>query len=612
MKRTLRASFLFHSFIWLLVLALTSQEVSASFLAVESAPIKSSFTLNDLAYLDEFSASPVDVENFWSGKWKSDKPLVILMQEAHGFASAQDHIQQIIGRILTHLKLKNSVSAIEGSQNGPIALESIQNFPDLESRTIITEHLYAEALIDGATRFAIEHPEINQIYGIDDRSVATEHKLSYQNFHHIQADFELFHKRLTQIAERLATQLYPANAFLLEKSRINLRENTSSLEKHLALLNEFIASYKLDASVWPSLATVLSKTSATAKDASPQDPLLLEKDLSSLWNDLKQCEEALWSKMLSDQKSQELHDFFLDVERIGQLARMELRREEYAELASQSIQEMSGRMQTFLKPYTFLLHNHGLDLSKQDFSLFEDQLAQALPFYQLAQTRDQILAHNLEALVESQKAPIYFVVFGGFHRKEIEDKLKTMSLPFFTLSPKISEEEQNLDYWHRLLSKSSFPVVPDASTATLKEASIFDSLDGQIWVSKLLIGSLPFIENGSTTRKQLRMIAHYLRDLPAPLKQVLLEKLDFGQLREGFAATESNDSFTLPFVDGNLVVLANDLESTISSREPLNFIWQSAASLGGSPDIHASLFNLQAGLSKLDTSLKDSQSHYQA
>ncbi len=226
-----------------------------------------------------------------------------------------------------------------------------------------------------------------------------------------------------------------AATVLLQKAKKQLRPLLSAAE--LKELNGLVQGYHTGMVPAGELAEKIFKAAQNHRVAL-EIPDVLRKamgvstTLASLrgtkfFDELKELESELRSKLAPDAAGQKVLQAFYELELLEKLAKLELSPREWI-----SIQ------------------------TSPEFFLEAQKNSTAVRFYAMAQNRDQVLYDNLEKIMLRENAKVAVVVTGGFHAAGMTQRLKQSQTAYVLLTPKIGAVENRENYLKVMAGQVSY------------------------------------------------------------------------------------------------------------------------------------------------------------
>ncbi|MDP3920759.1 MAG: Gfo/Idh/MocA family oxidoreductase [Candidatus Omnitrophota bacterium] len=147
---------------------------------------------------------------------------------------------------------------------------------------------------------------------------------------------------------------------------------------------------------------------------------------------------------LTTQRDKQIYRIHKALNLLKRLNRLEVTPEQF-DLAKKAIAELDTKK---IADFLFETTQTPVILS----NLWEDQLRDAMRFYEAAEDRDALLEHAIEGYAGASSSEVAVLVFGGFHKHRIKNILAKKNYSFLVVSPKISEISRvHTDYYKHLM-----------------------------------------------------------------------------------------------------------------------------------------------------------------
>ncbi len=186
-------------------------------------------------------------------------------------------------------------------------------------------------------------------------------------------------------------------------------------------------------------------------------------DSPILFAGINQMENDLAAQWLTSERDRQIFQYYKILELLVRLNAIELSAAEY--------DAVKGSLKNFdtqtLAQFIVRETKKSIILSKR----WEQNIRDAIRFYEIAQERDHAIENALSVWINSPSAPalsqdsrlttddsLAILVFGGFHKERIQEMLKAQGVSFITVTPRMtSADSKHQDYYKRLMSVGHHP-----------------------------------------------------------------------------------------------------------------------------------------------------------
>ncbi len=429
---------------------------------------------------------------------RPDKPVVIVIQDAHGVLDAQNNIQKIIN----HLQTKYGINliALEGGR-GKLDPTLFRTFPDEFVKKKIIEDYLRRGELTGSEMAAIFNKEEGIYYGIEDWDLYEANYLAYlramekkdnvlkqlgavrenldkdrrkiyspklNEFHEQITAFEAENKYLLEVLKYLGTlegtrerlSKYPEieklfRSFEFEEETSKKPEAVEMIVRKMA--ESFKAKYLPKMNIKQEMSFHKNYQAFVTGGMQPAEYLKFLIEMGESFGVKARLTPSLM-KLLGHSQTlasiqgtelfKELESLLREMEE-GLITKPEERglAEKYRQLnllrALVSL-ELTRDQWEELKPIVHSRQsteeppkaNQDHILWTMDRGLWTD-FQPALEFYRLALERDQAFRRNLSKLLKEQKSKSAIVLAGGFHTEGFERNLKEDGISYAVITPKI-------------------------------------------------------------------------------------------------------------------------------------------------------------------------------
>lgn len=118
-----------------------------------------------ISFADTFQLNP-SLGSIEEWHWQAqDKPMVVLIRDAHAIREAQIHTEEIISELQKKWNL--DLILLEGAE-GPLDARLLKTFPDQDMLKQVLSGYIASGDISGAVQAIVNSPSTVQAFGIED------------------------------------------------------------------------------------------------------------------------------------------------------------------------------------------------------------------------------------------------------------------------------------------------------------------------------------------------------------------------------------------------------------------------------------------------------------
>lgn len=466
-------------------------------------------------------------ESFFAGSPKT----VIYIQDAHDSLEAQENIAKIIGQLVKKSGVK---TVFEEGYEGPVPTDKFFGvIKDGKTREKVSYFLLDHLRIGGAEYAHINRKTDFRLIGADNTKLHLENISWYHKSAKTQRQVQSDLKKIFHELENLAKQYFP-------KELKEWMKNKEKFEKGELSILDYLKRTAQDPS--PTISLLL-------KAEGSKDPQILEKvqeiEAKTLFREIDLMEESIAANLLKNDRDRKIFHFYKTFSLLKRLNRIEVTPAEYEALKNSVHTIRTQDIAQFIADES----RKSLALSKR----WEEDIQNAVRFYETARARDASIEVRLEEFLKSPDEETAILVFGGFHKDEIKDILHRKHLSYHIVSPKISETDtKHRDYYRRLMSRGYEPFrVP----ALLSRASRYPPV---------------FVEAASTqgadqTIQQILVLAENLAsesgDLRSEMRTHFMKESDKAELRH---LIESRSWFSLTDEDQRA---GKTIQNVLAARE---------------------------------------------
>ncbi len=414
---------------------------------------------------------------------------ILYIQDAHDSLEAQENIAKIINHLVAHNGVK---TVFEEGYEGPVPTDMYFGFiKDLELKRKVAWFFLDHLRVGGAEYAHINRAKDFTLIGADSIKLHKEninqYRLSTERKEAITQDLKV----LATEVQSLASKRFPKE--LLEWLKLKDRFDAKQLdlftfiERTIPLLPESTLGVKLRASgdthrmlSWVTVPWLRFLLEATKSN----DPAVIEKakhiDAREVFGELIKLGQAIAETYLQDVTDKQLFEYRKTFSLLCRLNDLQVTQEEYETLKSSlelgvpSSEPSEPRTQNPVLFNTqgiaeFIHKQTGkpLVLSRQ----WERNVQDAIQFYEIAKSRDNAMEKRLDEFIKNPNETTAVLVFGGFHKENIEKILESKGIAYKVVSPRITKPSfRHEEFYQKLMTDGMFPferpLSPVLATAT--------------------------------------------------------------------------------------------------------------------------------------------------
>lgn len=443
-----------------------------------------------------------EVRDYFLGR--SDKPLIIHIQDAHANESAQKNIAYILHELSK--KRKIDLVAVEGS-HGTLAPNLFGIFSDFEVRRDVARYFVKQGRLTGAEYTAILDQPSWELFGAENPDLYDENRKSYFEI----LDFQQRSMKDQEVLDRILTSavrfIFPENLQEMYRQKQAVEREPEKLMEYLSFLTQNAEKNEIPLSDYPALDAWrqirvyeaiydFKKIESIIGRLRRANPEILRSSegytdscgkkrldgVASLKIDSEECtamgiyfeyqkkvksleakldenvrdiEGALRKKWIKTSEQEQLDVFLKSWEIIRRGWRVELSREDVTYFFGQRHFFSTGYVQEFLDSL-YAHHSFSEPWPRSICGLFTD-FSKVQRFYNLALKRDQGLIDNALTRLSEKKGKVAVVITGGFHTPGIRKKLRALGCNYLIIRPKMeggsTQDSDNQLYQDALLEK---------------------------------------------------------------------------------------------------------------------------------------------------------------
>ncbi len=446
---------------------------------------------------------------------------VFFIQDAHTSLEAQINI----ARLINHLVQRYHFSTVfEEGYEGKVPSDTYFRIPSSSLKRKVSYFFLDHLRLGGAEFAHINRKYDFDLIGIDPLS---DYLASVKQFEKASQTSKLVQKDLGRIEselEKLASRLFPKTfqSWWKEKKRFLSGKLSFDdfLKRTLTLYEKGMTDRQALNHSFPHLANLQS----ALEEADPKKQVERIKTISefngiSVFKELEQVEKVLATTLLSDPESQKLFFYMNALETLKNLGSLKATDQEY-QIYKDKMSEVHTR-----DILQFLTRHKVQPLLLSDY--WEEWMHEVDAFYSLSIRREKGLTKALQ--MHWDKAVL---VFGGFHKKGILERLRENGISYLVINPAITREDPvHEQRYHELMSGTLYPferieAIPQA--ARPPNLYVYDIPDHVLPLIDRV--TQMFARSEMRTREEekpseLQFDQHLFHDLPISKSVVRFEKL---------------------------------------------------------------------------------------
>ncbi|MDD5217822.1 MAG: hypothetical protein PHS88_06935, partial [Candidatus Omnitrophica bacterium] len=393
------------------------------------------------------SVKPLRVPEKW-GKIEesfrgSDSKTVVYIQDAHDSLEAQRHIAEIIKDLVARHNVK---TVFEEGYEGRVPTDKyFGKIKDARIREAVAYFLMDKLRIGGAEYAHITRSRDFRLIGADQIALHLENISWYREAAKIQGKTGRDLKAIEAEIEKLTRQYFAEEVKewmkLQERSRRSELDYFEYLSRAAELFSKRIPR-EIMAKDYPNFTLVLATQNGNSAELSKRLKAMNYKDLLQ---EVDRLENEFANRSLKTATEKDLFRHYKVLKLLEKLNALEMTPVEY--------ESVSGLLKQFdtravAKSIAALTHKP-IVLSRQ----WEENIQNAIRFYETAKLRDQAIAKQLDAFAHAKQEKTAVLVFGGFHANAIKQILKEKQLTYIVVTPKMTDTDpKQKEYYARLMS----------------------------------------------------------------------------------------------------------------------------------------------------------------
>lgn len=359
---------------------------------------------------------------------------IIFIQDAHDSLEAQENIAALISHLVETAGIK---TVFEEGYEGPVPADDyFGRLEDPEVREKVSYYLLDQLRIGGAEYAHINRRHPFELIGGDDARLHRENIEWYRKTARHQAEALEGLRVLQDEITRLANRYFPAELKEWMKLKARFDQEKISFWDYLQRLRETGGSFFQDGllsevmgSRYPTLARLYR---AARPDLSRE---LHEQDLDAeaLFRETSGFENDIADELITHERDRMIFGFYKTLELLRRLNSLEVSFEEYRALRGTLPKASTEDFARFISLHA----KRSVSLSKR----WEENIRNALKFYETAGERDRAVEKKLEEFKADKDESSAILVFGGFHRGAIREILREQGFSYQIISPVISQTQ---------------------------------------------------------------------------------------------------------------------------------------------------------------------------
>jgi hypothetical protein len=363
---------------------------------------------------------------------------MIYIQDAHDSLEAQENIAKIIDYLVQNYGV---TTVFEEGYEGPLPSDQFfSGIEDAEKKKKLTYFFMDRLRLGGAEYAHINREREFQLIGIDDEKLYTDNLLAYKEAADFKDEVKAGLNSLQNQLQKLAKQSFPKEVKEWLRIKKRFDQNDLDLVNYLIRVRDLLA--KNDLSLNYPLIDFMTKAHQVKENKNEDDLSLEGFDAKALFREMDELENALAESFLQSDSDRQLFKYLKGVELLLKLNEMEVTAAEYEVMEEMLASINTQEIAQFIANKT----KKSMALSKT----WEADLNKARRFYELAHQRDEALAENVKRYAGDEK--IFALVFGGFHKNNIQELLKEQNYNVYIVTPKISSvSKRHQNYYKQLM-----------------------------------------------------------------------------------------------------------------------------------------------------------------
>ncbi|MCB9799519.1 MAG: metallophosphoesterase [Candidatus Omnitrophica bacterium] len=473
-------------------------ELSANMMPEDRAEVLSPFTIpGELGVVEEFYSAERRSYSVQRGQLRKNgieqlspsalspqssalpSKTVIYIQDAHDSLEAQENIAKIIHYLVEHEKVK---TVLEEGYEGEVPTDRFFGF--IQNKKIKKEIAYF--LLDQLRIGGAEYAHINRshdfkLIGADSKKWHDENILQYRKVSAGNRDFERDITRLEKELRRMADERFPKEIKELLKLKERFDQKEINLLDYVHRLSGFAGEQRI-LDEFPNISLLISLQNEDEEKAAKRARFL---EAGVLYEELYRLPGHLAVHFLKNEADLLIFNYLQGLELVRRLSELKVTTVEYHAAKKMLAQFKTEKIAQFIFQQT----SQPIILSTR----WEENVRDAVRFYEIAAERDQAIERELEKIQEQSEEQNAVLVYGGFHKDGIIELLRRKHFSYVVITPHVSSlSEKHQRYYQRLMSNGTLETetLPDASRAVIPK-HVFRLMDTKTEFRRYLEDNLP-------------------------------------------------------------------------------------------------------------------------
>jgi len=403
---------------------------------------------------------------------------IYYIQDAHDSLEAQENIAKIIN----HLVAREGVKTVfEEGYEGSVPTDEYFGFiKDPEVKEKVAYFLMDKLRIGGAEYAHINRKEDFKLIGADSIKLHLEniewYKKSAQHKEAIDEDLKDLQTEINRLANKhfpkaLKTWMKYKKRFDTEKlSLLDYLKRTKKLYLKKITKEAFQSQY-------PGVGLLLLVEKSRDKDLKGK---VNKIDSKVLFEEINQLENDFAKEYLDSERDQKTFGYHKSLALLSRLSDIRVTPAEY-KAVKETLQKFNTRgLAKFIVQNT----HESLVLSRQ----WEQTIKSAIQFYETAHKRDHSIEKQLDDFLKAEDEDQAVLVFGGFHKNNIQEILREKNISYQIISPKIQKiSKKHQQYYKQLMSVGYHEgELPKQITQAAVAAKVFERTTREQFVPYLI------------------------------------------------------------------------------------------------------------------------------
>ena len=342
-------------------------------------------------------------------------PKVILIQDAHGNFSAQQHIFQL----MHWLKQKENYQhfALEGGV-GSLDFSPLQAFPSNSMKIAVGEVFMKRGRLSGAELFAMSRGQGAEFYGLEKKDIYDANRKAFLDTLEQEEEMQEYLEEEVRSLSKRKKQVFSPQLLEFESVFSGFEQDQTSA---YAFFSSILSKYEESLKNSPLLQKLLILMKQENEDEESMEYFLEEYPVREVFSELRQLKKQLEGKLIQTSKEKELYQQLQRQFLLQKTSQLKLTPEDWSNL-----QDLMAKF-----PFT-----------KAEQHLFKAPFL----FYEMALLRDEILISNIRNIQRGIVSGLA-VLTGGFHTSSISQSLEGRGVSHAVIVPKINQLEEKPVYF---------------------------------------------------------------------------------------------------------------------------------------------------------------------